>query len=130
MTGPGQTAAPGGTPSPGGSRFSTAPPLPSAGTPSGTPVPLPQARLEAIRNDLTGRGVAIADLVVTSTEAVTFNDSSLGCPKPGVQYTQALVPGMRVVVQADGRHYDYRFGRGDTPTLCEQPGPGATSTTR
>ena len=129
MTSPGQTPS-AEVPSPAGSRFVTAPPLPSATTTSGTPVTVPEARLDAIRTDLTGRGVDVAALTVVSAESVTFNDSSLGCPKPGVQYTQAQVPGMRVVVSAAGATYDYRFGRGDSPVLCEQPTPGATSTTR
>ncbi len=59
-----------------------------------------------------------------------FNDGSLGCPKPGVQYTQALVDGMRVVVTAGGRTYDYRFGTGDTPVLCERAFPRASGSTR
>lgn len=130
MTSPGQSPAPQDTPSPTDSRFVTAPPLPSATAPSGTPVTLPESRLAAIRSDLTGRGVDVAGLSVVSAESVTFNDSSLGCPKPGVQYTQAQVPGLRVVVTAAGASYDYRFGRGDNPVLCEQPAPGATSTTR
>ena len=50
-------------------------------------------------------------------------------PAPGVQYTQAQVEGTRVVVEAAGRTYDYRFGANDTPHLC-QNGPAATSSTR
>lgn len=92
--------------------------------PSGTPANLPASRLAAITSDLRGRGVA-GDVAVISAENVRFKDGSLGCPQPGVQYTQALVNGMRVVVEADGRRYDYRFGNGDAPTLCERAVPRA-----
>ena len=110
------------TPGPRPSRFLTTEPLPSA--PSGTPVQLPEPRLAAIRSDLARRGVT-GDVVVISAENVRFNDGSLGCPQPGVQYTQALVDGMRVVVEAGGRRYDYRFGTDDTAQLCERVRPGA-----
>ena len=110
------------SPGPQPSRFQTAPPLPS--TPSGTPAELPPQRLAAIESELRGRG-ATGDIVVVSAENVRFNDGSLGCPRPGVQYTQALVDGMRVIVEADGRRYDYRFGQGDVPQLCDRAVPGA-----
>ena len=126
-------AAPGvpvDSPSPQASRFQTTGPMPSASAPSGTPAPVPDAKLQAIHADLAARGVATDQVQVVSAEQVTFNDGSLGCPSPGVQYTQAQVDGMRVVVQAEGRTYDYRFGTTDTPKLCERPGPRATETTR
>lgn len=116
-------------PEPQQSRFTTTEPLPS-GVPSGVPTTLPEPRLTAIRNDLGTRGVAIETLRVVSAENVTFNDGSLGCPRPGVQYTQALVDGMRVVVAVGGRTYDYRFGTGDTPVLCERAFPRASGSTR
>lgn len=111
--------SPGGpmsTPSASGSR----PPFPTmspVGTPSGTPTQVTPAQLQAITADLVARGVT-APPTVTSAMAVTWNDSSLGCPKPGMMYSQVITPGFRVLVEADGKPYDYRFGRGDTPTLC------------
>lgn len=123
-------AGPTQSPSPQASRFQTADPLPSPSVPSGTPVALPEARLQAIRADLTGRSVNAEQVQVVSAEQLTFKDGSLGCPQPGVQYTQAQVDGMRVLVQAAGRTFDYRFGTTDTPRLCEQPGPRSTESTR
>jgi hypothetical protein len=125
------SVTPGGSPSPQESRFQTTPPLPSASAPnpSGSPVPVPAGRWAAIKDDLTARGVT-AEPQLVSADAVTWNDGSLGCPEPGRYYTQALVEGMRVVVEAAGRSYDYRFGRSDKPVLCERPGPSGRSTTR
>ncbi len=111
-------------------RFQTTSPLPTSSSPSGVPTTVPDARLAAIRGALTARGVTTDQLRVVSAESVTFNDGSLGCPTPGVQYTQAQVEGMRVVVEADARQFDFRFGRTDTPTLCENPGPRSTSSNR
>lgn len=98
-------------------RFETTTPGPIA--PSGTPTEVPDARWDAITADLTARGVAGTPEVV-SAEAVTFSDGSLGCPEPGKSYHQALVDGMRVVVSVDDVTYDYRFGAGDSPKLCER----------
>ena len=106
-----------GSPQPTASgRFQTAPPLDPS--PTTTPATLADARLDAIRADLAKRGVAPESLRVVSAEAVTWNDGSWGCPDPGVAYTQALVQGMRVVVEAGGSQYDYRFGTTDAPRLC------------
>jgi hypothetical protein len=31
-----------------------------------------------------------------------------------------VVDGMQVIVDVDGTSYDYRFGRSDSPRLCER----------
>lgn len=98
--------------------FQTTTPGPvSSAAPTGTPTDVPAAKWDALAADLAGRGVSESPELL-SAEAVTFSDSSLGCPTPGQSYTQALVDGMRVVVTAGGETYDYRFGTGDDPLLC------------
>lgn len=103
--------------SPGSSRppFITTTPI----APTGTPIQVPDARWSALVADLEARGVTGTPEIV-SAEAVTFNDGSLGCAQPGQSYTQAIVDGMRVIVAVDGIRYDYRFGTGDAPKLCER----------
>lgn len=85
--------------------------------PTGEPVAVPAARWDAIVADLAERGVTGTPELV-SAHAVTWNNGALGCPSPGVSYTQAIVDGMRVVVEVDGTTYDYRFGTTDSPKLC------------
>ncbi|PWB98227.1 hypothetical protein [Homoserinimonas hongtaonis] len=91
---------------------------PGAIAPSGTPIDVSQQAWDAIVADLAQRGVS-AEPELVSAEAVTWNNGALGCPKPGMNYTQALVEGMRVVVTAGGETYDYRFGSEGSPVLCE-----------
>jgi hypothetical protein len=70
--------------------------------PPGTAVTV-EAVAAAVRADaaqLLGR--AAAGSLSVGFESVTWSDGSLGCPQPGMMYTQALVPGWRVVV-GDGR---------------------------
>lgn len=50
-------------------------------------------------------------------EAKTWSDGSLGCPQPGMSYTQALVDGWQVLLQHQDRMFDYHAGSGD-PFLC------------
>ena len=69
---------------------------------------------ETVAKELIGEflDVPAADITLVSLNAQEFNDSSLGCPEPGMSYLQALTPGYRVVVEADGRRFDVRVSRG------------------
>jgi hypothetical protein len=108
-------AAPGGevTPSSGRPPFQTMPAM----NPSGSPATPSAEKLKAITADLAGRGIT-SEFSVVKSVAITWSDGSLGCPVAGKVYTQALVSGMQVVVNTAGKSYDYRFGAGDSPTLC------------
>jgi hypothetical protein len=59
-----------------------------------------------------------AQLKVISAEAVTWADGSLGCPQPGIAYTQALVPGYRIRIQAGGEVLDFHASRRGHMVLC------------
>ncbi len=116
-----------GTPSPSPSRtMPSSLPSPTAlPTGGGTPVTgeVPSALLAEIVADAALRsGVAEAGIVVVRGESVTWSDGSLGCPQPGMNYTQALVPGYWVVLDADGTEYDYRASERGFFTLCESGG--------
>lgn len=72
--------------------------------------------------DLASRlGIPERDIEVLTEENVTWRDGSLGCPRPGMMYTQALVEGSRIVLRADGRDYSYHSGAGRAPFYCENP---------
>jgi hypothetical protein len=72
------------------------------------------ALVDAAKRTGLGRNL----LEVVTAEAVTWSDGSIGCPMPGMTYTQALVPGFRVRIRAGGRELDYHAGRTGPPTLC------------
>jgi hypothetical protein len=70
-------------------------------------------------DDLAGRlGISPDDIEVVSAEEVTWPDGSLGCPEPGVSYTQALVDGSRAVLRYEDRAFVYHAGPDDQPFLC------------
>lgn len=62
-----------------------------------------------------------SEIEVVSVEEVTWRDGSLGCPQPDRAYTQALVNGTRIVLQAEGRAWHYHSGGGREPFLCMTP---------
>lgn len=61
---------------------------------------------------------AVGELKVVSNESVTWPDGSLGCPEPGMAYTMALVPGYRIVIDADGERLVYHTSRRGYFVLC------------
>lgn len=66
-------------------------------------------------------GLAEDDIELEELSMVTWSDGALGCPEPDVMYTQALVEGYRIVLDADGRQLVYHGALGDDPFLCEDP---------
>jgi len=78
-----------------------------------------QSAIDAALTDAARRtGLKPTELEVLSAEAVTWSDGSLGCPQPGMMYTQALVPGFRIRVRAGAETLHYHAGRSGQPTLC------------
>jgi hypothetical protein len=88
-----------------------------------------QPMLEQIRADAAQRaGVALDEVKVLAVEAVIWSDGSLGCPEPGMMYTQALVPGYRIRVDASGTVLVYHAGPQHTfvhcpPDRAREPSP-------
>ena len=85
--------------------------------------------LEEIRIDASKRaGVPLAEVTLLTLEPVTWADGSLGCPEPGMMYTQALVRGYRIRVDAAGTPMTYHTGATSTFVLCpperaQEPSP-------
>ncbi len=94
--------------------------LVAAACSSSPPVDDPLA--QAAVTDLAGRlGVDESAIVVISVKEVTWSDGSLGCPEPGMMYTQALENGSLIVLEVDGTEYDYHSGAGRDPFYCATP---------
>ncbi|MGW1344317.1 hypothetical protein ACWCOV_24985 [Kribbella sp. NPDC002412] len=106
-------------------------PMPSTGS-SNTPTPDPSTPpptagpaggpVEQAKADLVKRlGVEPGQVTVVSSEEVTWQDGSLGCPEPGMRYTQALVNGSRIILEAGGTQYHYHSGGTRPPFFCANP---------
>lgn len=63
---------------------------------------------------------------VSGARQVTWRSGALGCPEPGMNYTQALVPGSVIYLQVDNAIHAYHGKIGSEPFYCpreraEQP---------
>lgn len=113
----------------------------STTTPSTTTSPIPQPKsaapsttinlvptegltmeetIQLAKEDLAGRlKIDAGEITVVSSESVTFNNSSLGCPQKGMSYLQVLTDGYRIVLVAGGVQYDYRVSTRGAIVLCQ-----------
>jgi hypothetical protein len=107
----------------GGCSAASSSPQPShvpAEKPSGN-IALPTSVIEPVVAEVARlAGVTTDQVTVISAEEMTFSDGSLGCPVPGMVYTQALVDGYKIVAEAGGKTYDFR-GSGSTFRQCTNP---------
>lgn len=91
---------------------------------------VPPEALQPVLADASERtGVPPGDLEVVRAQFVEWPDGSLGCPEPGMYYTQAIEPGYWVEIRAGDLVLDYRLTVRGSFRLCESglPGlPGAT----
>jgi hypothetical protein len=66
-------------------------------------------------------GVGLDEISVVTAEAVTWSDGSIGCPEEGMGYTQALVPGYRVILDVAGEQIHYHAGSDGQFRACDNP---------
>ncbi len=89
------------------------------------PVPTPlnpqmQALVDQAKADLAKRlSISSAQVELVSISYVTWPDSSLGCPQPGMAYTQVTVDGTLIRLKAGGQTYEYHGGGSKLPFLCQ-----------
>ena len=106
-------------------------PEPRQGTVASAGAATSEAVARAVRVDaamLWRRSDEGAGLTVR-TESVTWRDGAFGCPSSDRMYTQALVPGWRIVVTDGSRSATYHASRSGRWLLCpperaQQPLPG------
>ena len=83
---------------------------------------LPASIIDPILEDAAaGLGVDPSTVKIIAAEARTYGDSSLGCPRPGEMYTQAIVDGYQVIVEVNATPIDYRGSGPGRFRICENP---------
>jgi cytochrome c5 len=101
-----------------------------ARAPAADPAGAPTAMVAAIRADAERRaGVAEGQSRIEEVRAVIWRDGALGCPSPGMMYTQALVPGWKLRVAAGAQTLHYHASRRGQWLWCpaervQEPLPG------
>ncbi|WP_122262715.1 hypothetical protein [Ornithinimicrobium cerasi] len=79
----------------------------------------------AVAAEAQRRGVDVSAVSVAGFAEVTWTDGSLGCPQPGMMYTQALVPGHQLILEVDGQLASYHAAQGRDFAYCASPVPPA-----
>lgn len=58
------------------------------------------------------------EINVKSVVKKEWGDASLGCSKPGMVYIQLVTPGYQMILEANGKTYDYRSDLERRVELC------------
>jgi len=91
----------------------------ASGTTTETSMPNESDLVDAAVADLAARlGVGEEEIEVLRVEAITWPDTSLGCPQEGEVYAQVIVDGARILLQTDERVYDYHAGNDGDVFFC------------
>lgn len=82
--------------------------------------------IEQARNDLSQRlSISAGQIKLLEATEVEWNDSSLGCPQPGMSYLQVITPGYRILLESGGKQYEYHSNRDTYFVYCEDPNPAS-----
>jgi hypothetical protein len=83
-------------------------------TPTHIPVDLTPAQRAALTALSENLGLPVEEIKLVSTEAVEWPDGCLGVQEEGLACTQVIIPGFRVVLEANGRQMEYRTNEDGT----------------
>jgi hypothetical protein len=83
----------------------------------------PDARMAGLARAALAKELALAeaDIAVVAAEETEWRDSSLGCPKPGVNYLQVITPGYKITLEAQGKRYEYHSDTNRRVVRCDKP---------
>lgn len=71
------------------------------------------------RQELADRlGVSLDSITISGARNVNWSSGALGCPKPGMSYTEALVPGVLIFLDSGGKTYGYHARKENKPFYC------------
>jgi hypothetical protein len=75
---------------------------------------------QAVADLATRLKIDASSIVTVSAQAMEWPDGSLGCPQPGMLYTQVMVDGALIQLSVDGTSYSYHSGASGAPFLCQK----------
>jgi hypothetical protein len=83
-------------------------------TPTHIPVDLTPAQRAALTALSENTGLPVDEIKLVSTEAVEWPDGCLGVQEEGLACTQVIIPGFRVILEANSRQVEYRTNEDGT----------------
>jgi hypothetical protein len=86
-----------------------------------TPISGMESLIEKAKEDLAQQlSIPIAQINLVKADEVVWPDASLGCPQPGMKYKQVPEDGALIILQAEGKVYEYHTGGSRGLFLCEK----------
>ena len=83
--------------------------------------PALQPFIDQAVTDLASRlKIDASNIDTVSAQSISWPDGSLGCPQPGMLYTQVMVDGALIQLSVDGTSYSYHSGASGAPFLCQK----------
>lgn len=87
---------------------------------SHAPMNLPD-QIEFSKKDLAQRlGIKLDSITLSDARQVNWRSGALGCPEPGMNYTQALVPGVLIILTIGNETHGYHAKHGGKPFYCHR----------
>jgi hypothetical protein len=83
-------------------------------TPTESPAELTPVEEAVVAHLAESSGISPDDITVVSTEEVEWPDGCLGIQQEGLMCTQVIVPGYRIILEANGREVEYRTNEDGT----------------
>ena len=80
----------------------------------------PPAVQAALADAAAHLGASTQQLSVVEVTAQDWPDSSLGCPQPGLMYSQIVTPGYLIVISGAGKRLEYHTDRQSRVVLCKE----------
>ena len=75
---------------------------------------------QAVADLATRLKIDASKIDTVSAQSMSWPDGSLGCPQPGMAYTQVMVDGTLIQLSANGTTYSYHSGGSRAPFLCQK----------
>jgi hypothetical protein len=95
----------------------TLPMTPSISTPGTSAL---ESLIKKASEDLAQRlSISLTQVTLVEAKAVVWPDSSMGCPQPGMSYLQVPEDGALIVLEVEGKRYEYHSGGKRGLFLCE-----------
>jgi len=80
-----------------------------------------QQQIDFAKSDLITRmNIAPEKVSLSGAIRVTWKSGALGCPEAGMNYTQALIPGVLIMLKVDNKAYRYHASVGGRPSHCPE----------
>ena len=76
------------------------------------------AKAKEMLTQMPGIEGAGDDISLVTVETMQWRDSSLGCPREGMEYRQAITPGYLILLQAGDKQYEFHTDTRTAVVLC------------